>query len=435
MGDVHFLDDVIRSQNQGEARGIVSICSANPFVIEASFQHASKLDSPVLIESTCNQVNQYGGYTGMTPGQFVAYIGEIAEKLDFPPERILLGGDHLGPYPWRAESVQVAMQKSQELVRDYMQAGYIKIHLDASTKCAGDDPKHPLQKSVAAQRAATLARVAEQTYLQMGGGRPAPRYIIGTEVPEPGGALAIGEQLIITTVQDIRETIEVTRDAFIQQGLKPAWERVIAVVVQPGVEFGDASVHSYDREQATELSRFIEDYPGLVYEAHSTDYQTRTALQEMVEDHFAILKVGPALTFAFREAIFALAWMERELLGNNTQVELSHIIEVLDEVMVENPKYWAPYYSGGEHEIQFARKYSLSDRSRYYWPNPKVQDALKRLLRNLQKHEMPLSLLSQALPAQYHAVRAGKMENKPLAWIIGKIESVLSDYYHACGML
>jgi D-tagatose-1,6-bisphosphate aldolase subunit GatZ/KbaZ len=100
--------------------------------------------------------------------------------------------------------------------------------------------------------------------------------------------------------------------------------------------------------------------------------------------------------------------------------------------MVENPIYWEQYYSGGEHEQKFARKYSLSDRSRYYWPNPKVQAALTRLLSNLKEHEVPLSLLSQALPDQYPAVRAGKIENQPIAWIEDKIELVLSDYHYAC---
>jgi tagatose-1,6-bisphosphate aldolase non-catalytic subunit AgaZ/GatZ len=107
MRDVNYLDDLIRAQNRGEARGIVSICSANPYVIEASFQHALRVDSLVLIESTCNQVNQFGGYTGLTPDQFVTYVGIIAEKLNFPRQRLLLGGDHLGPYPWQVEHSRI----------------------------------------------------------------------------------------------------------------------------------------------------------------------------------------------------------------------------------------------------------------------------------------------------------------------------------------
>jgi D-tagatose-1,6-bisphosphate aldolase subunit GatZ/KbaZ len=433
MGDVNFLDEVISAQHRGQPRGIASICSANPFVIEASFQHALNVGNPVLIESTCNQVNQNGGYTGMTPAQFADYTQVTAEKLDFPLERLLLGGDHLGPYPWRAEPVRVAMGKSQELIRDYVQAGYVKIHLDASIKCADDDPELPLHKTVAAERAVTLATVAEQTYQEIGESGPGPSYVIGTEVPIPGGAVESDEQLLITTVQDVQETIEVTRDAFVQQGLDSAWERVIGVVVQPGVEYGDASIHSYDHLEAAELSRFIEGYPRLVYEAHSTDYQTRHSLQEMVEDHFAILKVGPALTFAFREAIFALAMMEDELLTGSRARDRSNLQNVLEQVMIENPTHWANYYSGDDEDQKFARKYSYSDRSRYYWPDTKVQASLKTLLTNIGNRPLPTSLVSQFLPMQYERIRSGELICTPHNIVMDKIFFILDSYSDAVG--
>ncbi len=431
MSNVHYLDDMIRAQKSGEARGIVSICSAHPFVIEASFQHAINVGGPVLIESTCNQVNQFGGYTGMTPQQFVTYIDTIADKLDFPRERLLLGGDHLGPYPWRAESVQVAMSKSQELIRDYVKAGNVKIHLDASMKCADDDWEHPLSKYLIAQRTATLAAVAEQTYQEMGKSGTALRYVIGTEVPLPGGIEESNEKLKITTVQDVREMIEITNNAFLKQGLESAWERVIAVVVQPGVEYGDLSIHSYDREQAAELSHFIEDYPGLVYEAHSTDYQTNQALNEMVEDHFAILKVGPALTFAFREAIFALAMMENEMFTGSRAQDRSNLLDVLEEAMIKNPVYWENYYSGDEEEQNFARKYSYSDRSRYYWADSKVRESLNTLIANVGSRSLPNSLVSQFLPVQYERIRSGDLKSNPHNFIMDKICSVLSCYSDA----
>jgi len=431
MGNVHYLDDVIHNQNRGEARGIVSICSANPFVIEASFLHALRVGSPVLIESTCNQVNQFGGYTGLTPDQFVAYVKAIAEKLDFPRERLLLGGDHLGPYPWRAEPVRIAMQKSQDLVRDYVQAAYVKIHLDASMKCADDDPERPLHNSVAAQRAVTLAAVAEQTYQEMGGLGAAPRYIIGTEVPVPGGVEESNEQLMVTTVQDVQEMIEITGDAFVQRGLESAWERVIAVVVQPGVEYGDVSIYSYDRDQAAELSRFIEGYPNMVYEAHSTDYQTHRALKEMVEDHYAILKVGPALTFAFREAVFALAMMEDELLTGSRAKDRSNLRNILEGAMNENPLHWESYYSGDDEVQKFARKFSFSDRSRYYWPDPKVKASLKTLLKNMGSRPLPTSLVSQFLPMQYERIRSGEFNCTAHNIIMDKICTVLDSYSDA----
>jgi D-tagatose-1,6-bisphosphate aldolase subunit GatZ/KbaZ len=261
----------------------------------------------------------------------------------------------------------------------------------------------------------------------------APCYVIGTEVPLPGGAQEGEDELAVTEVEDAQETIELTREAFKRAGLGAAWERVIAVVVQPGVEFGDDSLFVYDRQAAAQLSRFIEAYDQLVFEAHSTDYQSRDTLRMLVQDHFAILKVGPALTFAFREAVFALAMMETEWLSKCREVELSDIRQVLDSAMLENPVHWKKYYTGSEAYIQFARKFSFSDRSRYYWPDAKVRSSLARLLDNLERHPAPLTLLSQFLPVQYERVRAGALPNAPRAFIHDKIRHVLADYAHACG--
>lgn len=69
--------------------------------------------------------------------------------------------------------------------------------------------------------------------------------------------------------------------------------RVIASVVQPGVEFDHHNVIAYAPANAQALSAAIARQPGMVFEAHSTDYQTSTALQALVRDHFAILKVAP----------------------------------------------------------------------------------------------------------------------------------------------
>jgi D-tagatose-1,6-bisphosphate aldolase subunit GatZ/KbaZ len=235
-------------------------------------------------------------------------------------------------------------------------------------------------------------------------------------------------------VEDAQETIELTREAFKRAGLEAAWERVIAVVVQPGVEYGDDSLFVYDRQAAARLSRFIDLYEKLVFEAHSTDYQSRDTLRMLVKDHFAILKVGPALTFAFREAVFALAMMETEWLSKCRGIELSRILQVLEEAMLSNPGHWIKYYAGSKAYLQFARKYSFSDRSRYYWPDARVRKSLARLLDNLERHPVPLTLLSQFLPMQYERVRAGALPNTPTAHIHDKIRHVLADYAHACGV-
>ena len=411
-----YLDEIVAAQKRGEAKGITSVCSANPYVIRQTL----KMFEHPLIEATCNQVNQFGGYTGMTPKDFVVYVKGLAEEVNFPFENIILGGDHLGPNVWQNEPAESAMQKSEVMIRDYVQAGFTKIHLDCSMKLA-DDPAGVLDVEVIAKRAARLARVAEESLSprERGRGEGKLRYIIGTEVPVPGGAHEHEEGVSVTKVEDVKQTIEVTREAFLRVGLDEAWERVMGVVVQPGVEFGDDFILPYQPEKAKELSRFIESQP-MIFEAHSTDYQMREALTNLVRDHFAILKVGPGLTFAFREAVFALAMIEDELIPRD---ECSNIMQVLDDVMVRYPEYWKKYYHGTEHEQAFKRKYSLSDRARYYWAQPEVQGAVERLMKNLNAMHLPHSLLSQFV---------GETNLAAVQVIQLKIDRVLESYRAAC---
>lgn len=415
-----YLDEIVRAQKGGKAKGIPSLCSAHPWVLKAAMQNNA---GNLLIEATCNQVNQFGGYTGMTPADFIGYVRGIAEENKFPFEKIILGGDHLGPNVWQNEPAESAMQKSAVMMRDFLKAGFVKIHLDCSMRLA-DDPKGALDMEVSAKRAAQLAKVAEDS----AAAGKLPSYVIGTEVPVPGGAHEHEEGVSVTKVKDAQQTIEVTREAFYREGLQSAWERVIAVVVQPGVEFGDDFVLEYKPEKAQELSKFIESQ-SIVYEAHSTDYQTRAGLKQLVKDHFAILKVGPGLTFAFREAAFALALMEDELFSKE---ERSNLARVLDDVMVQRPEYWGKYYRGSEDERAFKRKYSLSDRLRYYWTDKQVQSALDKLIDNLHKKELPLSLVSQFAPIQYQRLRKNEIPNTVDAIIMDYVQIVLQDYEAAC---
>ncbi len=431
---VFRLDEVIQAQKQGRASGIVSVCSSHPTVIEAALRYALEVGAPLLIESTCNQVNQYGGYTGMTPADFIRFVHEIAGRLRFPSASLILGGDHLGPSVWQAERAGQAMEKAHVLVRDYVRAGYAKIHLDASMSCADDPAGVPLDIELSAARTADLAKTAEQTFRAHDTAAvSAPRYVIGTEVPPPGGIQGRVEGMRVTPPGEVKETIEATRLAFQARGLEEAWQRVIAVVAQPGVEYGEQTIFDYRRSEAVELSRCIEAYEHLVFEAHSTDYQTRGALRQLVEDHFAILKVGPALTFAFREAVFALEMIEEELFAGREEITLSGLRRTLDEAMQANPIHWQRYYGGSPAEQLRARRYSLSDRARYYWPVPTVQAALSRLVSNLSHEPIPLSLLSQYLPGQYEQIRSNALPNEPGAIIISRIAQVLSSYFYACG--
>jgi D-tagatose-1,6-bisphosphate aldolase subunit GatZ/KbaZ len=423
------LLDVLRRHRSGEAVGVTSVCSAHPLVLDAAVAQAVEDGTALLVEATSNQVDQFGGYTGMRPADFRDLVLRSAESGGLPPERIVLGGDHLGPNTWRSHAPDEAMANAETLVRAYVDAGFAKIHLDCSMACQGDDPQ--LTDAVVADRAARLARVAEEAAVATFG-RSDLVYVVGTEVPVPGGAHEAIHELTPTSADAARATLVAHRQAFTSAGVADAFERVVALVVQPGVEFDGQHVFDYDHEQTERLRGVIDDadLPALlVLEAHSTDYQTVAHLTQLVEDHWAVLKVGPGLTFALREALFALAAIEDELVP---AADRSHLVDVVDQVMVDRPRWWEGYYDGDEHALALARRYSYSDRLRYYWPAPEIVAAHGRLLSNLRTTGIPLPMLSAYLPEQYARIRSGTLVADPDAIAVDRIRDVLRGYATAC---
>jgi D-tagatose-1,6-bisphosphate aldolase subunit GatZ/KbaZ len=422
---VNWLAETIRRHKAGEPVGIYSVCSAHPTVVQAAIAQAAADGSRVLIEATSNQVDQFGGYTGLRPAEFRDLVFGIADASGFARERVVLGGDHLGPNRWQRQSASAAMANAEVLIAAYVEAGYTKIHLDCSMACP-DDPT-VLTDEIVAGRAARLLRVAEDTAHREGSDGPV--YVIGTEVPVPGGAHETLGRVIPTPADRARRTIAAHRAAFAELGLEHVWPRVVALVVQPGVEFDHLNVIDYERSATTELRHVLDTEEQLVFEAHSTDYQRPAQLRELVEDHWAILKVGPALTFAMREALFALALIENELVSRPSR---SNLVEVVERRMLSAPEYWQAYYQGDPLAQRTARRYSYSDRLRYYWADDEVDAARQTLLANLDRIGIPLPLISQFLPAQYDRIRAGGLEPVAQSLVIDRIRDALSPYANAC---
>ncbi len=416
------LSELLALRADGKRRGVYSICSAHPWVIEAAVRQSIHDHSPLLIEATSQQVNQCGGYTGMRPADFRARVEEIARRMGFDLRRLILGGDHLGPNPWRHLAAREAMANAQGMVAEYVRAGFSKIHLDASMRCA-DDPS-ALSDECVAERATQLCLAAERASTGT-----APIYVIGTDVPAPGGPETPRDTVKVTERAAAAHTLVVHRHAFRKAGLGGVLDRVIALVVQPGVEFDQQRVVDYMPEKAAGLRRLLRDEPGLVFEAHSTDYQRPEAYRERVRDGFAILKVGPALTFALREALYALADIEEGIVPSECRSKLGAVVE---EAMLANPCHWEHHCRGDDHIRRLLRVYGYGDRIRYYWNVPSVQAAVRRLVENLSRVSVPEMMLSRYLPQQYLKVRAGKLENRPESLILDKIRDAIAPYAAAC---
>ncbi|MFT4182439.1 MAG: D-tagatose-bisphosphate aldolase, class II, non-catalytic subunit [Rhizobium sp.] len=414
-----FLKSLADARRAGKPVGITSVCSAHPLVLEAAMSLAQRQGGPVLIEATCNQVNQFGGYTGKTPAQFASEVLALAEANGVEASNVILGGDHLGPNPWRRELAAEAMAKAEVMVADYVKAGFTKIHLDASMACA-DDPS-ALDDTIVAQRAARLARVAERAAREVG---TKPLYVLGTEVPVPGGADHALDVVAPTKARAAKATIATHREIFAREGLSEAFDRCIAFVVQPGVEFGNENVVGYRPELAKELTQVLDQEAGLVFEAHSTDYQSESALTALVRDGFPILKVGPGLTFALREGLFAL-----DLIATELDPDYDRDLAVtMERLMLKHRGDWAGHYHGSDEAIRLQLRYSYSDRIRYYWGYPEAIAAVQKLTHTLHGREISPTLASQFLGRMADRIGSKDSVDKIVKTFVG---DVLETYSRA----
>lgn len=419
MIDLPILKKIINTHKATGKGGIVSVCSAHPEVLKAAVAEAKAQQAILLIESTSNQVDQFGGYMGLTPAQFIAQTRATILSEGFPEEKLFFGGDHLGPNTWQHLPAEEAMRHAETLIQEYAQAGYDKIHLDCSMSCA-DDPI-PLDDATVAERAARLCLIAEKAKSKE------IVYIIGTEVPIPGGAQEdLEENLTPTTTEAARQTLAIHQKIFFAHNLEAVWPRIIGLVVQPGVEFDHMQVIDYKRENAKELSQLAEEFTHAIFEAHSTDYQKASALKALVEDHFAILKVGPALSFAYREALYALYHALKTI-----DKTIENLPERIDHIMQENPKYWQKHYHGTEKELLLLRTYSLSDRIRYYWMQKESQNAVQQFITRYKQNTIPYGVLHQYLPQASEACREQGLALSAENLIQQHIRFVLRPYYQA----
>jgi D-tagatose-1,6-bisphosphate aldolase subunit GatZ/KbaZ len=104
------LKDVLKQNRRLGSGGVYSVCSAHPWVLEVAIQQAVEDNAIFLVESTSAQVNQEGGYTGQTPEEFAKSIRSATAQAGLAADQVLLGGDHLGPFPWRTQSSSIAME-------------------------------------------------------------------------------------------------------------------------------------------------------------------------------------------------------------------------------------------------------------------------------------------------------------------------------------
>ena len=188
----------------------------------------------------------------------------------------------------------------------------------------------------------------------------------------------------------------------------------------------------YEPSAARSLIAALDGLPQFVFEAHSTDYQPVGALIRLVDDGFAILKVGPWLTFALREAIYGLAQIADTLAPDPWR---EAVPAVMERVMLAAPGNWAKYYPGSPDEQRVLRHFSLSDRIRYYWPDAAAEAAVARLMAALGERTIPRPLISQYLAHLEPAVASGAVAPDARALLLASVTRILDIYAEATGAI
>ena len=133
-----MLQKIAMENKTGRQIGVFSVCTSNQLVIRAALRHAGKRGYPLVLEATSNQCNQFGGYTGMTPKDYMDMVHHLVEEEGCPASQLILGGDHLGPLVSCHKPEREAMKDAADMIRAYAAAGFGKIHIDTSMRL-GDD--------------------------------------------------------------------------------------------------------------------------------------------------------------------------------------------------------------------------------------------------------------------------------------------------------
>ena len=232
--------------------------------------------------------------------------------------------------------------------------------------------------------------------------------------------------VVVTDAAAARRTIATHRETFRAAGLDDAFSRVLGLVVQPGVEFGNHNVVRYDPAATRTLVGVTNSEPQFVFEAHSTDYQGPASLSALVADGFAILKVGPELTFVLREALYGLDLIASDMLPDYGERSL---FQTMERLMLDDPGHWRRHYPVGAAESRGLRHYSLSDRIRYYWAKPEAVEAVERLRTALDGRKVPAPLFSQHLKGGEKFADGSVSVDDILVW---RVTQSLSAYHEAC---
>ena len=382
-----------------------SLCTSNFDVLKSSMIFAKYNDLPLLVESTSNQVNQFGGYTHLKPIQFYKKLKILAKKIKFK-NNFYIGADHLGPLPWKNLNENKAMKNSIKLFKDVVKSGYNKIHIDTGIKLKNDKI---LSKKKIIHRCERIFNSISKKKLRN------IFFVFGTEVPIAGGGTLYASK--ITSLSSIKDDLKYYSKL----------QKSFSLVIEPGLGFNNNKVFDL-KMKYFKKKKNLSNLSNFSYEAHSSDFQNLFALKKLVKNNFKFLKVGPELTFFYMRAILQMYKIE----NMNNFKKKSNIKEIISTEMHKDNKYWVNYYHGSKKKIEYLKFNSLLDRSRYYWSKKNITKSLSLLKQNINSLDIKsIFKTSKILKKKLYLKNKLKLNNFEFI-IFCYLNKTLSKYYKAC---
>ncbi len=358
----------MKIENLIKSKALPSFCTSNLDVIRLAILYCKLRNYPILIESTSSQVNQHKGYSGKNPKNFFNSVNNIAKKLKYQ-KKLYIGGDHLGPLPWKNKNSKLGIKNSIKLINDCLKSNYSKIHIDTSIKCS-DDTKLTSEE-IFSRTKIILNKIKKNKKLRK------IFLIIGTEVPLSGGNDK--SKIKLTSKAQIIEEVKKFKNILKSINLM---NKTFGLVIEPGMKFMDYKIqipkfkNFKNKQKLSKKNKFV-------YEAHSTDYQPKSSLKKLVNNNFKFLKVGPELTYNYCRSLFLMEKIERSY-----QFPISSNFEKkIMNTMQKNKKYWKNYYSGNKRKLNNLLLNSKLDRMRYYLNVQNITKSIDLLRKNINKTE------------------------------------------------
>lgn len=367
----YILKRIIDIEKQsGIKRTIFAACPNSLAVIRAALKSAKRSNAPIKFAATLNQVDLDGGYTGLTPQEFVRTIRLNATKLNVTSP-VIIAIDHGGPWlkdlhkseKWEYSRTMSAVKKSFEAA---VAAGYDLIHVDPTvdiTTCGKN-----ISIEIVAER--TLELISHTENFRRKNNFPRIAYEVGTE--EVHGGLA--------DLNVFRRFLTLLKNGMKENDLGDVWP--CFVVGKVGT---DLHTTTFDPFVARQLSEIAGKYGSLI-KGHYSDNVTNP--EAYPESGMGAANIGPEFTEKEYDALIELERIQQILFTDGRIAKIINLKKCLWESVITSGR-WRKWLQANEDPDNF---YSISpDRQewlvktgcRYIWEDPAVVATRSKLYQNL----------------------------------------------------